>query len=163
MDTRDSTALRAVLDRESERRDMAARALREAEQRLQQLLSQTESLREYRGLTSKRWSAHAGQHTSVQQLHTAGGFMLRLDEALQHQGQAEQRAQGIAAQRRAELLAAEQRVAAVEKLLRRRHHARLQQQDRREQRASDEAAQLRHVHAAAADARVTDHGFLEGV
>ena len=164
MDTRDSTALQTVLEREGQRRDAAARALQEAEQRLAQVLAQTASLQDYRLQTSRRWSAHPGQLTSVQQLHTAGGFMQRLDEVLVHQNSAEQRAQSLAAQRRAELLAAEQRVAVVEKVIQRRRLLQQGQQHRREQKASDDAVQLRHAHTAAGvSASAADHESFQGV
>lgn len=147
MDTLDLRSLETVLQRETEMRDLAMRALREAEQRLAQVLAQTEALQAYRQETARRWSTPAGQVTSTLQLQTTRGFLARLDEALEQQRMAEQRADSLAQQRRTELTAAEQRVAVVEKLIERRTLAHASRLQRREQKATDEIAQQLLTHA----------------
>ena len=141
MDTLDLRSLETVLQRETELRDIAARALREAEQRVAQVLAQTEALQVYRRETARRWSTPAGELTSTLQLQTTRGFLARLDEALEQQKLAEQRADSLATQRRIELTSAEQRVAVVEKLIERRTLAHAAQVQRREQKSTDEMAQ----------------------
>ncbi len=141
MPTPDQRSLDTVLQRERQLRDEAARALREAEQRLAQVLAQTEALNGYRRETAQRWSTPAGQVTSVQQLLTANGFLQRLDQALAQQLAAQQRADALATQRRSELMAAEQRVAVVDKLVERRRIAHAAGARQREQKSTDESAQ----------------------
>jgi flagellar protein FliJ len=147
MDTLDLRSLEMVLQRETELRDIAARALREAEQRVAQVLAQSEALQTYRRETARRWSTPAGELTSTLQLQTTRGFLARLDEALDQQRQAEHRADSLATQRRTELMAAEQRVAVVEKLIARRTQTHVTRVQRREQKSTDELAQQLLAHA----------------
>lgn len=147
MDTLDLRSLETVLQRESELRDIAARALREAEQRVAQVLAQTEALQAYRSETARRWSTPSGELTSPQQLQTTRSFLARLDDALEQQKLAEQRADSLAAQRRIELTSAEQRVAVVEKLIERRTLAHAARVQRQEQKSTDELAQQLLVRA----------------
>lgn len=138
----DLRALLIVLERERERRDAAMLALRDAERRLAQAQAQGLTLLSYRDDTAGRWVAPLGGVTTLPQLQTARDFLQRLDAALQQHEHEQHRVQSLVQQRRAQLLAAETRLASLDKLVERRQRAHRALQHRREQLASDERAQL---------------------
>ena len=146
------TLLPALLQLAQTERDRAASALRAAEAQAAQALAQARDLHSYRSDQDQRWLARF-QQTGTQ----AGGpelldchrnFGQRLDQAIglqtSHVHQLDQRLQ----QARAALLAREQRVAAVRKLMGRRLAQQQQIEQRRDQRSTDEAAQRVHSHSA---------------
>jgi flagellar FliJ protein len=139
--TTDLRALLIVLDRERERRDGAAVALREAENRLAQALSRGRTLLTYRADTADRWCTPQDRTTSTPQLQTAHSFLQRLDAALEQHGDEHRLMETLVRQRRAQLVAAETRVASLDRLVERRQRVQRQQQQQREQRADDERAQ----------------------
>lgn len=139
----DMRSLLTVLEFERARRDASVVALREAEQRLGQALAQGRMLQSYRDDTQGRWGTPIGRVTSKPQLQTARSFLQRLDNALLQHEHEHQTAQTLVEQRRAQLIAAETRLASLDKLIDRRRRAQVAQQHRREQKASDERAQAR--------------------
>lgn len=141
--TSDLGSLLIVLERERARRDASMLALRAAEQRLAQMRAQGRTLQSYRDDTEGRWGTPVGRVTSKPQLQTAHSFLQRLDSALLQHEQEHQHAQALVEQRRAQLLAAETRLASLDKLLERRRRAQQAHQRRREQKATDERAQAR--------------------
>ncbi|MBL8328396.1 MAG: flagellar FliJ family protein [Rubrivivax sp.] len=146
----DPRALDTVLQHEQRQRDLCWRALREAEQRQAQVLAQSEALRSYREETARRWATPEDRVCHPQQLQTARAFLQRLDDALAQQQRAESACLEQANERRSALMAAELRVAMIEKLVERRRLALLLHHGRQEQKAFDESAQQAYARAAAA-------------
>ena len=155
--TTDLRALLIVLDRERERRDSAAVALREAESRLAQALSRGRTLLSYRCDTADRWCTPQDRTTSTPQLQTAHSFLQRLDAALEQHDDEHRLMETVVRQRRAQLITAETRVASLDRLVESRRRVQQQQQQRREQRADDERAQQMAAHGVAALAMESSH------
>lgn len=157
----DLHSLLIVLERERERRDAAMLALRDAERRLAQADAQGRTLLSYRDDTASQWGTPLGRVTTPPQLHTARHFLQRLDAALQQHGDEQQRVQALVQQRRAQLLAAETRLASIDRLVERRRRAHRARQDHREQKASDERAQVLAARGPSIDAHDTVHDHPE--
>jgi flagellar protein FliJ len=122
-------------------RDEAQRALQQVERQCTQARSQGQTLHSYRTDTAVRWVTPRGRNTDAIQMDTARNFLARLDHALdQHQTSLQQSVK-LALQRRAALLAAETRLAAIDKLIERRQRQANTQHERREQQAIDQMAQ----------------------
>lgn len=135
--------LLTVRDQARQARDEAQRALQQAEQQCAQARSQGQMLQSYRSDTAVRWTTPRDRATDTVQMDTAHHFLARLDTALrQHEFNLHQ-VTTQATQRRAALLAAETRLAALNKLIERRQKLVLAQTERREQVASDQLAQRR--------------------
>jgi flagellar FliJ protein len=133
--------LTTLLERAEQERDAAAAALRQAEALVAQAEQQAQALHNYRGEYDQRWTTRFQQAGTPELLHCHRGFGQRLDQAINHQ-QANTRHLGQRLQQaRNLLLAREQRVAAVRKLIGRRQAELLAAANRRDQRATDEAAQ----------------------
>ena len=135
------TLLQTVLARAEADRDTAQGLLRQAEQRLQQARAQADSLHQYRSEYDQRWVARFRQSGTPELLQCHRSFGQRLDVAIDAQDNTHQHHEQRRQQARLALLAREQRVAAVRKLIERRQTDQRQQTDRREQRNTDEAAQ----------------------
>ena len=155
--TTELRALLIVLDRERERRDSAAVALRDAERRLAQAMARGQTLLTYRADTAVRWCTPQDRTTSTPQLHTAHSFLQRLDVALEQQDDEHRLMETVVRQRRAQLVAAETRVASLDRLVERRQRVHQLQQQRREQRADDERAQAMAARGIAELAVETPH------
>ena len=135
------TLLQTVLAHAEADRDTAQGLLRQAEQRLQQARAQADSLHQYRSEYDQRWVARFRQSGTPELLQCHRSFGARLDVAIEAQDNTHQHQEQRLQQARLALLAREQRVAAVRKLIERRQTDLRQQTDRREQRNTDEAAQ----------------------
>lgn len=133
--------LQTLLERAEQERDAAGAVLRQVEAQVAQAEQQAQALHSYRGEYDQRWTARFQQAGTPELLHCHRGFGQRLDQAIGHQqANTRQLAQRLQ-QARHQLLAREQRVAAVRKLIGRRQAELLASANRRDQRATDEAAQ----------------------
>lgn len=150
--------LQTLLQRAESERDTAALALRQAEDLVARAEQQGQALNTYRGEYDQRWTAHFRTNGAAELLHCHRGFGQRLDQAIAHQAVNSQHLGNRVQQARQLLLAREQRVAAVRKLIGRRQTELLAIASRRDQRNTDEAAQRtasaqRGQHPLAAPAR----------
>ena len=156
-DNRMSTValLKALLGRAEADRDSAAAVLRQAEQVARQALAQGQGLRDYQQDFDQRWVAHFRSAGSTALLRCRQGFGQRLDQAITVQTANTRHLDQRLLQARALLLAREQRVAAVQKLLQRRQAELQQTSARRDQRTTDDAAQrARSIDRARSDSPV---------
>ena len=135
------TLLTTLLRRAEADRDNAAALLRQAEQVAQQALAQRQGLRDYQQDFDQRWVAHFRSAGSTALLHCRQGFGQRLDQAITVQTANTRHLDQRQQQARALLLAREQRVAAVQKLIGRRLVEQQRISARHDQRTTDEAAQ----------------------
>ena len=133
--------LQTLLQRAEAERDTAALTLRQAEALVQQAQEQGQALNSYRGEYDQRWSAHFAQSGTTALLHCHRGFGQRLNVAIGQQQLNVQQLGNRVAQARSLLVAREQRVAAVGKLIGRRQAELLAMANRRDQRNTDDAAQ----------------------
>lgn len=141
--------LQTLLARAERERDTAAGVLRQAEQAEQNARLQAEGLQAYRSDYDQRWVAHFQAAASTTLLHCRHGFGQRLDQAIQMQSTNTQQLGNRVQNARSVLLAREQRVAAVRKLIERRSAELQAMANRREQRHTDEAAQRARATATA--------------
>ena len=122
-------------------RDLALRALRQAQANALAAEQQAEQLDQYRSGYRARWSSQFAHNGTAPLLHCYQAFGQRLNDVIgMQQGQTVQAQQRLLSAR-ALVLQREQRVAAVAKLIERRQREAQQTSHRREQRDSDEAAQ----------------------
>lgn len=133
--------LTTLLRRAEADRDNAAALLRQAEQVAQQALAQGQGLRDYQQDFDQRWVAHFRSAGSTALLHCRQGFGQRLDQAITVQTANTRHLDQRQQQARALLLAREQRVAAVQKLIGRRLVEQQRISARHDQRTTDDAAQ----------------------
>ena len=133
--------LQTLLQRAESERDTAALALRQAEDLVNQAQQQGQALHSYRGEYDQRWTAHFRTAGTPELLHCHRGFGQRLDQAIAHHQVNTQHLGNRVQQARSVLLAREQRVAAVRKLIERRQAELQAIANRRDQRNTDEAAQ----------------------
>ncbi len=133
--------LQTLLERAEQERDAAAAGLRQAEALVAQAEQQAQALTTYRGEYDQRWTTRFQQAGTPELLHCHRGFGQRLDQAIHHQQANTRHLAQRLQQARGLLLAREQRVAAVRKLISRRQAEWQAMANRRDQRATDEAAQ----------------------
>ena len=133
--------LQTVLASAEADRDTAQGQRRQAEQQGLQARQQADSLHQYRSEYDQRWVARFRQSGTPELLQCHRSFGQRLDYAIEVQDNTHQHLEHRLLQARQALLAREQRVAAVRKLIERGQIDLRQQTDRREQRNTDEAAQ----------------------
>lgn len=136
-------SLATLLQQAESDRDAQQTVLRGLENAAAAAQTQSEQLLAYRAQYQQRWTQQFRQSGTIEVLQAYQGFSQRLDQAISHQNHVAAQAQTRVQQARAELLAREQRVAAVRKLIERRMAEQQRAADRREQRASDEAASRR--------------------
>jgi flagellar protein FliJ len=136
-------SLTLLMDQAESARDAQQTVLRNFEATAAHAQAQAEQLLTYRGQYEERWSTHFRQAGAIGLLQCVQGFSQRLEQAIGHQSQASAQAQARVAQARSQLIALEQRLAAVRKLIERRRAEQRRVADRREQRSTDEAAQRR--------------------
>jgi flagellar export protein FliJ len=132
-------ALSTLLQREESLRDDAALALKQAQDRLAYAEAQCRLLQEHRAEYVARWSAEFGRATTPQVFQCYREFKDRLDQAIAQQQTMGQREAAVE-RCRAALVAAEQRAAAVRKLIERRLAEWQRQEARRERKREDEFA-----------------------
>jgi len=140
--------LETLLQRAQADRDRAAAALRQAERLVEQAQSLTRQLSDYRTEFDERWMTRFRSTGTPALLHCQRGFGQRLNQAIAAQHNNTQQLGNRVEQARALLIAREQRVAAVQKLMARRYADAQKNAARRDQRHTDEAAQ-RHGHLGA--------------
>ena len=133
--------LQTVLASAEGERDTAQGQMRQAEQQLLQARQQADSLHQYRSEYDQRWVARFRQAGPPELLQCHRSFGQRLDHAIDLQDHTHQHLDQRLQLARQALLAREQRVAAVRKLIERRQTELRQQTDQSEQRNTDEAAQ----------------------
>ena len=148
--------LQALLQRAEGERDNAQAALRQAEALEAQAQAQARHLQDYRGEYDQRWVARFQQSGTPELLHCHRGFGQRLNQAIAVQSTNADQLGNRVQRAREQLLAREQRVAAVRKLIERRSAELVKIAARRDQRSTDEAAQ-RSYGAAQAQARSALH------
>ncbi|HSV71062.1 MAG TPA: flagellar export protein FliJ [Methylibium sp.] len=102
--------------------------------------AQAEQLAGYRGDYARRFGGSFQRSGALELMQCYQGFMTRLDDAVAQQQRTVAQAAERADAARATLLAAELRVASVEKLVERRRAEASLAQQRREQKAGDELA-----------------------
>lgn len=149
--------LQTLLQRAEADRDTAANVLRQAEALVQQAELQARQLHDYRGEYDLRWTARFRESGTTALLHCHRGFGQRLDQAINHQQVNSQHLGNRVQQARSVLLAREQRVAAVRKLIERRQAELLKIANRRDQRNTDEAAQRAATAARGAHPLIAQH------
>ncbi|WP_395699100.1 flagellar export protein FliJ [Aquabacterium sp.] len=138
-----SATLNTLLEQAEAERDAQAAVLRQCEAAAAQARQQIEQLNAYRAQYQQRWTSQFRQAGAIELVQCYQGFSQRLDQAITMQNQVTTQAEARVQQARAALVAHEQRVAAVRKLIERRRAEQQRLADRREQRSTDEAAQRR--------------------
>jgi len=133
--------LQTLLQRAEQERDTAIAMLRQAEQMVERAEAQARQLHAYRSEYDARWTERFRQSGTPELLQCHRGFGDRLDQAIRYQQNDAQNLGNRVQQARAVLLAREQRVAAVRKLIERRQTELTRIAERRDQRATDESAQ----------------------
>jgi len=133
--------LQTLLQRAEADRDTALAVLRQAEALVQRAEAQARQLQDYRSEYDQRWTTRFQTSGTPELLHCHRGFGQRLDQAITHQVTNTNQLGNRVLQAREVLLAREQRVAAVRKLIERRQAELVKIAGRRDQRATDEAAQ----------------------
>jgi flagellar FliJ protein len=136
MNTPDTHALQMLLEREEAERDAAALAVRQSQDHMQRLQSQTAQFMQHRTDYITRWQQQFHQAGGIEIVHCYRSFMQRLDQAMSQLGLQQRQAELNLQRQRHRLVEAETRVAAIRTL---ETHERAQQ--RREQKQTDEAAQ----------------------
>jgi flagellar FliJ protein len=133
--------LQTLLQRAEADRDIAITVLRQAEAMVAHAEAQARQLLDYRSEYDQRWTTRFRQSGTTELLHCHRGFSQRLDQAINHQTTNTSQLGNRVQQARQTLLAREQRVAAVRKLIERRQAELQKIAHRRDQNATDEAAQ----------------------
>ena len=132
--------LNTVLEHARSERDVAQAAMRQADAAHAAARAQAEQLDSYRADYRQRWTERLRGVNSVELLQCYQGFSGRLDQAITMQSHSVRQAEVRLQRAREMLLAKEQRVAAIGKLIERRAAEARLHADRREQRQLDEAA-----------------------
>ncbi len=133
--------LQTLLQRAEDDRDIAITVLRQAEAMVERAEAQARQLLDYRSEYDQRWTTRFQQSGTTELLHCHRGFSQRLDQAINFQTTNTSHLGNRVQQARQVLLAREQRVAAVRKLIERRQAELQKIAHRRDQNATDEAAQ----------------------
>lgn len=141
MNTPDTHALQMLLEREETERDAAALAVRQSQDHLQRLQSQTLQFTQHRADYIARWQQQFHQTGGIEIVHCYRSFMHRLDQAMGQLGLQQRQAELNLQRQRHRLVEAETRVAAIRKLISRRLETHERTQERQEQKQTDEAAQ----------------------
>lgn len=136
--------LNTLLQQAEVERDTAQAAAHQFDTAATQAEAQAQQLTEYRTQYQQRWSTQFRQSGAIELVQCYQGFSQRLEQAIELQTRAAQKMRERAEQARLYLVACEQRVAAVRKLIERRQAEHRRTAERREQRATDEVAQRAH-------------------
>lgn len=140
MATESLSSLHTLLTQAQAQRDTALRALRQTEAAAQAAQGQADQLGHYRTEYHQRWTLRFRDSGTPELLQCYLGFAERLDQAIAQQGGVLQQALARVRQAADQLLAREQRVAAVAKLIERRSAVARLAANRSEQRLMDESA-----------------------
>jgi flagellar FliJ protein len=141
MNTPDTHALQMLLEREEAQRDAAALAVRQSQEHVQRLQSQTQQFMQHRADYITRWQQQFHQAGGIEIVHCYNSFMHRLDQAMTQLGLQQRQAEINLQRQRHRLVETETRVAAIRKLIDRRLETHDRTQQRREQKQADESAQ----------------------
>jgi flagellar FliJ protein len=141
MTTQKVESLQMLMQREQQQCDQAQSALLRADEGARRAHQQCEQLLAYRGEYEARWSAQFHQGGTMDILMCYRSFMQRLDQAVVMQKRQAEMAERQRLQARQLLMACEQRLASVRKLLERRLAELAQLGRQREQKQTDEQAQ----------------------
>jgi flagellar FliJ protein len=133
--------LETLLQRAQADRDRAIAALRHAEGLVAQAQALARQLWDYRTAFDERWMTRFRSAGGPELLHCQRGFGQRLNQAIAAQQSHTSQLGNRAQQARALLIAREQRVATVQRLMARRQTSAQMIAARRDQRRTDEAAQ----------------------
>ena len=133
--------LHLLLQRAQNERDTAMGVLRDAEAVVASARQQAAQLAGYRKDFHQRWDERFASSGTTSLLHCRQSYGQRLDMVISHQETEAQHLNNRVLKAQEVLLAREQRVAAVRKLIERRELELRRIADRRDQRATDEAAQ----------------------
>ncbi|MBI5258710.1 MAG: flagellar export protein FliJ [Burkholderiales bacterium] len=139
------STLTTLLQQAEADRDAAQAVLRHCEAVAAQAQAQAEQLSAYRSQYQQRWTTQFRQSGAIELVQCYQGFAQRLEQAITQQTHTTTQAQSRLEQARAQLIAREQRVAAVRKLIERRQAEQNRVAERRDQRNTDEAALRRHT------------------
>ena len=134
-------ALTLLLQRAEADRDTALGVLRAAEAQVAQAQAMAQQMLSYRSDFQQRWTSHFQVSGGPELLACRQNFGQRLDQVISHQETEASHLNNRVIRAREVLLAREQRVAAVRKLIERRQLELNRAAERRDQRATDEAAQ----------------------
>jgi flagellar FliJ protein len=140
--------LQLLLQRAEADRDTAQSVLRQAEAMVQNARQQAAQLSGYRDDFRQRWNDRFRSAGTTTLLHCRQSYGQRLDTVISHHETEAGHLNNRVTKAQEVLLAREQRVAAVRKLIERRQHELGRIADRRDQRSTDEAAQRALAHQA---------------
>jgi flagellar protein FliJ len=154
MSAPNSQVLSLLLERAAAERDGAAQALQGALAQANNARNQHDQLTSYREEFQQRWTtSFTSRGSAMDIVGCYQSFGERLTQAVNSQGHAATSADTRVEQARQRLLAAELRVAAIQKLMERRQAEQRQAAARQEQRHADEFAA--RVHAQQATSHLT--------
>ena len=140
--------LHLLLQRAEADRDTAQSVLRQAEAQVQGARQQAAQLCGYRNDFRQRWNDHFRSSGTTALLHCRQSYGQRLDTVITHHETEALHLNNRVDKAKEVLLAREQRVAGVRKLIERREHELHRIAERRDQRSTDEAAQRAMAHQA---------------
>jgi flagellar FliJ protein len=148
--------LTLLLERAANERDAAAQTLQAAQAQAHAARHQHDQLHSYREEFQLRWTGNFTQRAAAMDIVGCyQSFGQRLDQAVNSQGHVAHSADNRADHARQALLAAELRVAAIQKLIERRKLEQRQAAERLEQRQSDEFAARVHALRTASSSPLT--------
>jgi flagellar FliJ protein len=135
-----SDSLQVLLEATERQRDQALARQNRAITALDAALGQAEQLRDYRISCQDRWSEQFRLGAAITLVQVYHDFADRLHGAVDLQGRQVERLRADLARCEAETLAAELRVASIDKLIARRRAQKSLEAERREQKQQDEYA-----------------------
>jgi flagellar FliJ protein len=135
-----SDSLQVLLEATERQRDQALARQKRAITALDAALGQAEQLRDYRISCQDRWSEQFRLGAAITLVQVYHDFADRLHGAVDLQGRQVERLRADLARCEAETLAAELRVASIDKLIARRRAQKSLEAERREQKQQDEYA-----------------------
>ncbi|MFM2066764.1 MAG: hypothetical protein RLZZ584_1673 [Pseudomonadota bacterium] len=136
----DHSSLDTLLDHARRVRDQAQARQARARAGVEAAQRQADQLREYHSSTQRRWTRQFQAGTTINLVQCYQGFAGRLQGAVELQGQQVERLRAELSRHEADTLAAEIRVAALEKLIARRAAEQRIRTEKREQKQLDEHA-----------------------
>jgi flagellar FliJ protein len=136
----DNDSLHLLLEVAERQRDLVLARQNQARSALDAALGQAEQLRDYRSSCQDRWGQQFRQGAAITTVRVYHDFVARLHGAVDIQGRQVDRLRAELARSEAECLAAELRVASIDKLIARRVGDQQRKSDRREQKQQDEYA-----------------------
>ncbi len=135
-----SDSLHVLLEATERQRDQALARQNRARALLDAAVGQAEQLRDYKASCQDRWGQQFRTGASITLVQVYQDFADRLHGAVDLQGRQIERLRADVARCEAETLAAELRVASIDKLIARRRAEKLIKTERREQKQQDEYA-----------------------